>query len=219
MTRNKVKEKKKTCSENRGDLFIFFGWKWQNKYKETKHLQINEHTSMWMYNRTLSWWKTNTKNFAVDTQCHNVWLVHSPDTRVALWLRLGLGSCLGDHSWIYSRTTFSQWTHWKHTVWHHLKEEKEELTLNVQLISCWKIVSQLIFCCAEIVSTVARVNNINYQDWSGAYFLFIIFVPGVVGNGWDGSAFTEQSDKASLEYWTIFVDEDCGFLWRNWERK
>lgn len=55
---------------------------------------------------------TQKKDSEVVTLCHNKLLCTLQTQR----LRLGSGSCLGDHSWIYSRAIFCIWTHWKHTA-------------------------------------------------------------------------------------------------------
>ena len=55
---------------------------------------------------------TQKKDSEVVTQRHNTLLCALQTQR----LRLGSRSCLGDHSWIYSRAIFSIWTHWKPTA-------------------------------------------------------------------------------------------------------
>lgn len=185
---------------------------------------MNTLAHMWTYNRAQSWTTDIEKDFEVVSR--NTTMRYCPQSRhrgVALWQILGFRSCLGDHSWIYSKAIFSVWTHWKQSfvvcqctsmslLW------KNQLTLNVQLKRCWNFLSQLTFCCAVVVTTVARVDTVYDQARSRLLILFVFFVPGVVGHRWVGTAPTEQRNRAALQYCTVGIDDHCGFLGWNWKK-
>lgn len=96
---------------------------------------------------------------------------------------------------------------------------RDGLTLNVQLKRPRNVLPQLIPRSAEVFTAVARLDAGQDQRLSCLPVLFVVFVPGVVGHRRVGSAPAEQSHRAALQYRTVWVDDDCGVLWRNWTSK
>lgn len=175
---------------------------------------------MWTYNRAQLRWTTDIEK--IFRLSRNTTMGYCPQSRhstVALWLSLGPRSCLGVHSWTkYTEEPYSVYEHTGNIQFWVLINViivLKELTLNVQLNCCWRFFSQVIFCFTVVVSTVARVDTIYNQERSIFLILLIIYIPGVVGHRWVGTASAEQRNRAALHCWTRRVDDYRCFLWRN----
>lgn len=98
------------------------------------------------------------------------------------------------------------------------KNNKNGLTLNVQLGWWRNCLVQLVDSAAAVVAGVARLHAGEEQRWPRLPDLLLVFVPGVFAYRRVGSASAEQSHGAALHHGAVTVDNNCSFLWRNWTK-